>query len=159
MAHNGRAEWQQALSARAAPAHPRCGETRAELFAAAFGQAAANGKVFLPSLQVLHPALVISKVAGLRPQLFSDLALAFGMLGQTVGHLLSVTFKQYRFLGLEPHLRGRGAFTVDQVGNLGQVLLGVIPTWGHSRSWGYGPSGIVGVILVVVVILLVMGRL
>jgi hypothetical protein len=39
------------------------------------------------------------------------------------------------------------------------VLLGVVPTWGHSRSWGYGPSGIVGVVLVVLVILLVMGRL
>jgi hypothetical protein len=26
------------------------------------------------------------------------------------------------------------------------VLIGVIPTWGHSRAWGYGPSGIVGLI-------------
>ena len=39
------------------------------------------------------------------------------------------------------------------------ILLGVIPTWPHSRGWGYGPSGIVGVILVVLVILLLMGRL
>jgi hypothetical protein len=39
------------------------------------------------------------------------------------------------------------------------VLLGVIPTWPHSRSWGYGPSGILGAILVVVVILLLLGRL
>ncbi len=39
------------------------------------------------------------------------------------------------------------------------ILLGVIPTWPHSRSWGYAPSGIVGVILVVLIILLVMGRL
>jgi len=39
------------------------------------------------------------------------------------------------------------------------MLLGVIPTWPHSRGWGYGPSGIVGVILVVLVILLLMGRL
>jgi hypothetical protein len=39
------------------------------------------------------------------------------------------------------------------------ILLGVIPTWPHSRSWGYGPSGIVGVILVVLVIMLLMGRL
>ena len=39
------------------------------------------------------------------------------------------------------------------------VLLGVIPTWGHSRSWGYGPSGIVGVIVVILVVLLLMGRL
>ena len=34
------------------------------------------------------------------------------------------------------------------------VLLGVIPTWPHSRGWGYGPSGILGLILVVVVVLL-----
>jgi hypothetical protein len=40
-----------------------------------------------------------------------------------------------------------------------RTLLGVIPTWPHSRGWGYGPSGIVGVILVVLVILLLMGRL
>lgn len=39
------------------------------------------------------------------------------------------------------------------------ILLGVIPSWPHSRGWGYGPSGIVGVILVVLVILLLMGRL
>ena len=32
------------------------------------------------------------------------------------------------------------------------VLLGVIPTWGHSRAWGYGPSGIVGLILIIVII-------
>ena len=29
------------------------------------------------------------------------------------------------------------------------ILLGVIPTWGHSRGWGYGPSGIVGLILII----------
>ena len=39
------------------------------------------------------------------------------------------------------------------------VLIGVIPTWGHSRGWGYAPSGIVGVILVVVLILLLLGRI
>lgn len=39
------------------------------------------------------------------------------------------------------------------------ILIGVIPTWPHSRSWGYGPSGIVGVILVVLLVLLLMGRL
>jgi len=37
------------------------------------------------------------------------------------------------------------------------VLLGVIPTWGHSRAWGYGPSGIVGLILIIVIILALMG--
>jgi hypothetical protein len=39
------------------------------------------------------------------------------------------------------------------------VLLGVIPAWPHSRSWGYGPSGGLGLILLVVLILLVMGRI
>jgi hypothetical protein len=39
------------------------------------------------------------------------------------------------------------------------ILLGVIPTWPHSRGWGYGPSGIVGLALVVLVILFLMGRL
>jgi len=36
------------------------------------------------------------------------------------------------------------------------LLLGAVPTWPHSKSWGYGPSGIVGVLLVVLVILLIM---
>ena len=39
------------------------------------------------------------------------------------------------------------------------ALIGVLPTWGHSRSWGYGPSGVVGVIVVILLILLLMGRL
>jgi hypothetical protein len=39
------------------------------------------------------------------------------------------------------------------------MLVGIIPAWPHSRSWGYGPSGVVGLILVVLVILLLMGRL
>ena len=39
------------------------------------------------------------------------------------------------------------------------ALLGAIPTWSYSRSWGYGPSGLLGLILLVVIVLLVMGRL
>jgi hypothetical protein len=39
------------------------------------------------------------------------------------------------------------------------ILVGVIPSWPHSRGWGYGPSGIVGVILVVLLILFLMGRI
>lgn len=39
------------------------------------------------------------------------------------------------------------------------LLVGAFPTWGHSRSWGYGPSGILGVILLIVIILLLTGRL
>jgi len=51
--------------------------------------------------------------------------------------------------------------------NLGSILLiilvlmliGVLPTWPHSASWGYYPSGGLGVILVVVVVLLLLGRI
>ncbi len=39
------------------------------------------------------------------------------------------------------------------------ALLGVLPSWPHSRSWGYGPSGAVGLVLLIVVILLLTGRL
>ena len=39
------------------------------------------------------------------------------------------------------------------------LLLGAVPAWPHSRSWGYGPSGILGLVLVVIVVLLLMGRL
>jgi len=39
------------------------------------------------------------------------------------------------------------------------LLIGAIPSWPHSRSWGYGPSGILGLVAVVVLVLLVMGRL
>ena len=39
------------------------------------------------------------------------------------------------------------------------MLVGVIPAWPHSTSWGYGPSGALGLVLVVVVVLLLMGRL
>jgi len=39
------------------------------------------------------------------------------------------------------------------------ILIGVIPAWPHARSWGYAPSGIVGLILVVVLVLFLMGRL
>ena len=39
------------------------------------------------------------------------------------------------------------------------VLVGALPTWPYSSGWGYFPSGIAGVIVVVLIILLVMGRL
>jgi hypothetical protein len=39
------------------------------------------------------------------------------------------------------------------------ALMGVIPTWPHSRSWGYGPSGALGVVLLIVLILFVSGRI
>jgi hypothetical protein len=39
------------------------------------------------------------------------------------------------------------------------MLIGAIPSWPHSRSWGYGPSGGLGLIVVILVILLLMGRI
>ena len=39
------------------------------------------------------------------------------------------------------------------------ALLGVIPTWPHSKEWGYGPSGGVGLILVIVLILFLLGKI
>lgn len=39
------------------------------------------------------------------------------------------------------------------------LLVGGLPTWQHSANWGYGPSGLLGLILVVVVVLLLLGRL
>lgn len=39
------------------------------------------------------------------------------------------------------------------------LLVGAFPGWSHSKSWGYGPSGGLGVVLVVLVVLLVMGRI
>lgn len=39
------------------------------------------------------------------------------------------------------------------------MAVGAFPNWGHSRSWGYFPSGILGTVLIVVIVLAVMGQL
>lgn len=39
------------------------------------------------------------------------------------------------------------------------LLIGAVPSWGHSRNWGYGPSGVLGVVFVILVILLLLGYL
>ncbi len=39
------------------------------------------------------------------------------------------------------------------------ILIGVFPSWPHSSSWGYGPSGGLGLLVIIVIILLVTGRL
>jgi hypothetical protein len=39
------------------------------------------------------------------------------------------------------------------------LLVGVLPTWPHSQSWGYGPSGILGTVLIILLILFLLGRL
>lgn len=39
------------------------------------------------------------------------------------------------------------------------LLVGALPTWPHSRQWGYAPSGTLGTVLLIVLILLLLGRL
>ena len=39
------------------------------------------------------------------------------------------------------------------------VVLGALPTWPYSRGWGYGPSGLLGLLLVVLVVMALVGRL
>ena len=39
------------------------------------------------------------------------------------------------------------------------LLIGALPSWGHSRSWGYGPSGLLGIVVIVLLILVILGRI
>jgi hypothetical protein len=39
------------------------------------------------------------------------------------------------------------------------LLIGAIPTWPHSRGWGYAPSGVLGAVLLVLLVLLLLGRI
>jgi hypothetical protein len=39
------------------------------------------------------------------------------------------------------------------------ILIGAYPSWNYNRSWGYGPSGLIGLILVVILLLLLLGKL
>jgi hypothetical protein len=39
------------------------------------------------------------------------------------------------------------------------LLVGALPAWPHSRSWGYGPTGGIGLLLVILLVLLLMGRI
>jgi Protein of unknown function (DUF3309) len=39
------------------------------------------------------------------------------------------------------------------------MLIGAIPSWPHSRSWGYGPSGAIGTVAIVLVVLVLLGRI
>ena len=39
------------------------------------------------------------------------------------------------------------------------MLIGAIPAWSHSSKWGYGPSGGIGLVVLILIILLVMGRI
>jgi Protein of unknown function (DUF3309) len=39
------------------------------------------------------------------------------------------------------------------------LLIGAFPSWPYSAGWGYGPSGILGIVLIIVIVLLLLGRL
>lgn len=39
------------------------------------------------------------------------------------------------------------------------MLLGALPTWPHSRSWGYAPTGGLGLVLIILIVLLLLGKL
>jgi len=39
------------------------------------------------------------------------------------------------------------------------LLIGALPTWPHSRSWGYAPTGVLGVVVIILIILLLLGRI
>jgi Protein of unknown function (DUF3309) len=39
------------------------------------------------------------------------------------------------------------------------ILVGAIPTWPHSKNWGYGPSGALGLVVLIIIVLLVLGRI
>ena len=39
------------------------------------------------------------------------------------------------------------------------LVVGAVPRWGYSRSWGYGPSGLLGLILIIIVIMVLLGRI
>ncbi|AMP04585.1 DUF3309 domain-containing protein [Collimonas pratensis] len=39
------------------------------------------------------------------------------------------------------------------------ILVGALPTWPHSRSWGYGPSGISGLLVIILIVMLLTGHL
>ena len=39
------------------------------------------------------------------------------------------------------------------------MLIGVLPTWPHSRNWGYGPTGGLGLVVIIIIVLLLLGRL
>jgi hypothetical protein len=39
------------------------------------------------------------------------------------------------------------------------LLVGALPTWPHSTKWGYGPSGVLGTVLVILLILMLLGRI
>jgi Protein of unknown function (DUF3309) len=60
---------------------------------------------------------------------------------------------------IEMHLEGHIMPSTILIVILVLLLVGALPTWGHSRNWGYAPSGLLGTVLIVLLILALMGRI
>jgi len=110
-------------------------------------------------LGVRSPHLVARPVARVvvlsRQSLEVGLALVFPLLG------LWKCSTAIRADGRDPHHmkeRSMGLGTILVI-ILILMLVGVLPTWPHSREWGYAPSGIVGLLVVIVLVLFLLGRI
>ena len=68
---------------------------------------------------------------------------------------VSAQQNQFSFVKVQPEVTMPTILLVVLV----LMLLGAFPTWNHSRQWGYGPSGGLGLILVILLILMLTGRL
>jgi hypothetical protein len=78
------------------------------------------------------------------------------------------SFKQLGFIAFQLTVKARSSRnTSNKEKDMGTILIvililllvGGLPVFPHSRSWGYGPSGIIGVVLVVLLILLLLGKI
>jgi hypothetical protein len=73
----------------------------------------------------------------------------------------------YRWLAAHPGCARLGARRKEIAMSISMILLillilllvGALPTWGHSRNWGYGPSGGLGLVVLILVVLLLLGKI
>ena len=75
----------------------------------------------------------------------------------------SLTYIRYKLLFIHYNQSVHITFKVNIMGLILLILLivlllGGLPRWGYSREWGYGPSGLIGTILVIYLILVLLGR-
>ena len=100
----------------------------------------------------------------------SATALAAGLMTIAFGLVARLPFAIAAGLGINSFLavtlvkdvtwqEAMGLVVIDGIIILILALIGALPTWGHSRSWGYYPSGGLGLILVIIIILVLMGRI
>ena len=102
-----------------------------------------------PEWNALHKAI---KVAGA-----VTVGLAIGTL--IIGNSQFSTFASFGGVALLLFAEFPGGRSARLGAFVGLALIGAIPNWGYSSGWGYGPSGLVGTVLVVVLILVLIGRI